>query len=417
MIFNELNIFDYTLLELEKKMLTLSSRVQAIKPSPTLAITAKAKLLQAEGVDVVNFGAGEPDFDTPDNIKAAGIKAIEDGFTNYTAVPGIPQLRQAIVAKLKRENNLDYAENEIVVSCGGKHSFYNLAQALLDPGDEVIIPAPYWVSYPPMVSLAGGVPVVLETTQDEGFKLSPERLQAAITPKTRAVIINSPSNPTGAAYSEDELRALAEVAVKNSILLISDEIYEHIIYDGFVQLSPAELSPEIKAHCIILNGVSKSYSMTGWRIGFTAGPAPLIAAMTKIQSQSTSNPTSISQMAAIEAYNGPQDYVVNVLTDFSERRAFIIKALNEIPGISCFNPQGAFYAFPNVEGLLEKSCNGKKIDSSLTLCEVLLDEAKIAAVPGEAFGAPGYMRLSYATSMENIVKGIKRLDDFVKELS
>ncbi|RLB74547.1 MAG: aspartate aminotransferase [Deltaproteobacteria bacterium] len=398
-------------------MLTLSSRVQAIKPSPTLAITAKAKLLQAEGVDVVNFGAGEPDFDTPDNIKAAGIKAIEDGFTNYTAVPGIPQLRQAIVAKLKRENNLDYAENEIVVSCGGKHSFYNLAQALLDPGDEVIIPAPYWVSYPPMVSLAGGVPVVLETTQDEGFKLSPERLQAAITPKTRAVIINSPSNPTGAAYSEDELRALAEVAVKNSILLISDEIYEHIIYDGFVQLSPAELSPEIKAHCIILNGVSKSYSMTGWRIGFTAGPAPLIAAMTKIQSQSTSNPTSISQMAAIEAYNGPQDYVVNVLTDFSERRAFIIKALNEIPGISCFNPQGAFYAFPNVEGLLEKSCNGKKIDSSLTLCEVLLDEAKIAAVPGEAFGAPGYMRLSYATSMENIVKGIKRLDDFVKELS
>jgi len=416
-IFNELNIFDYTLLELEKKMLTLSSRVQAIKPSPTLAITAKAKLLQAEGVDVVNFGAGEPDFDTPDNIKAAGIKAIEDGFTNYTAVPGIPQLRQAIVAKLKRENNLDYAENEIVVSCGGKHSFYNLAQALLDPGDEVIIPAPYWVSYPPMVSLAGGVPVVLETTQDEGFKLSPERLQAAITPKTRAVIINSPSNPTGAAYSEDELRALAEVAVKNSILLISDEIYEHIIYDGFVQLSPAELSPEIKAHCIILNGVSKSYSMTGWRIGFTAGPAPLIAAMTKIQSQSTSNPTSISQMAAIEAYNGPQDYVVNVLTDFSERRAFIIKALNEIPGISCFNPQGAFYAFPNVEGLLEKSCNGKKIDSSLTLCEVLLDEAKIAAVPGEAFGAPGYMRLSYATSMENIVKGIKRLDDFVKELS
>ena len=417
MIFNELNIFDYTLLELEKKMLTLSSRVQAIKPSPTLAITAKAKLLQAEGGDVVNFGAGEPDFDTPDNIKAAGIKAIEDGFTNYTAVPGIPQLRQAIVAKLKRENNLDYAENEIVVSCGGKHSFYNLAQALLDPGDEVIIPAPYWVSYPPMVSLAGGVPVVLETTQDEGFKLSPKRLQAAITPKTRAVIINSPSNPTGAAYSEDELRALAEVAVKNSILLISDEIYEHIIYDGFVQLSPAELSPEIKAHCIILNGVSKSYSMTGWRIGFTAGPAPLIAAMTKIQSQSTSNPTSISQMAAIEAYNGPQDYVVNVLTDFSERRAFIIKALNEIPGISCFNPQGAFYAFPNVEGLLEKSCNGKKIDSSLTLCEVLLDEAKIAAVPGEAFGAPGYMRLSYATSMENIVKGIKRLDDFVKELS
>ncbi len=398
-------------------MLTLSSRVKEIKPSPTLAITAKAKLLQAEGVDVINFGAGEPDFDTPDNIKAAGIKAIEDGFTNYTAVPGIPQLRQAIVAKLKRENNLDYNEAEIIVSCGGKHSFYNLAQALLNPGDEVIIPAPYWVSYPPMVSLAGGVPVVLETSQDEDFKLSPARLEAAITPKTRAVVINSPSNPTGAAYSWDELQALAAVVVKNNILLISDEIYEHITYDGFAQRSPAEISPEVKKHCIILNGVSKSYSMTGWRIGFTAGPAPLIAAMTKIQSQSTSNPTSISQMAAIEAYNGPQDYVVNVLTAFAERRAFIIKALNEIPGVTCFNPQGAFYAFPNVKGLFGKSCKDKKIDSALTLCALLLDEAKIAAVPGEAFGSPGYMRLSYATSMDNIVNGIKRFSEFVKGLS
>jgi len=398
-------------------MLTLSARVKEIKPSPTLAITAKAKLLQAEGVDVINFGAGEPDFDTPDNIKAAGIKAIEDGFTNYTAVPGIPQLRQAIVAKLKRENHLDYNEAEIIVSCGGKHSFYNLAQALLNPGDEVIIPAPYWVSYPPMVSLAGGVPVVLETSQDEDFKLSPTRLEAAITPKTRAVVINSPSNPTGAAYNWDELQALAAVVVKNNILLISDEIYEHITYNGFAQRSPAEISPEVKEHCIILNGVSKSYSMTGWRIGFTAGPAPLIAAMTKIQSQSTSNPTSISQMAAIEAYNGPQDYVVNVLTAFAERRAFIINALNEIPGVTCFNPQGAFYAFPNVKGLFGKSYKDQKIDSALTLCALLLDEAKIAAVPGEAFGSPGYMRLSYATSMDNIVNGIKRFSVFVKGLS
>ena len=398
-------------------MLTLSARVKEIKPSPTLAITAKAKLLQAEGVDVINFGAGEPDFDTPDNIKAAGIKAIEDGFTNYTAVPGIPQLRQAIVAKLKRENHLDYNETEIIVSCGGKHSFYNLAQALLNPGNEVIIPAPYWVSYPPMVSLAGGVPVVLETSQDEDFKLSPTRLEAAITPKTRAVVINSPSNPTGAAYNWDELQALAAVVVKNNILLISDEIYEHITYNGFAQRSPAEISPEVKEHCIILNGVSKSYSMTGWRIGFTAGPAPLIAAMTKIQSQSTSNPTSISQMAAIEAYNGPQDYVVNVLTAFAERRAFIIKALNKIPGVTCFNPQGAFYAFPNVKGLFGKSYKDQKIDSTLTLCALLLDEAKIAAVPGEAFGSPGYMRLSYATSMDNIVNGIKRFSVFVKGLS
>ena len=398
-------------------MLTLSSRVQQIKPSPTLAITAKAKALQAEGVDVVNFGAGEPDFDTPENIKEAGIKAIRDGFTNYTPVPGIPQLRQAIAAKLKRENQLDYMENEIVVSCGGKHSFYNLAQALLDPGDEVIVPAPYWVSYPPMVSLAGGVPVILETSEDNGFKLSPERLKVAITEKTRAVIINSPSNPTGAAYSWEELQALAEVVVQNDILLISDAIYEHIIYDGFVQRSPAEISPAVKKRCVILNGVSKSYSMTGWRIGFTAGPEPLIAAMTKIQSQSTSNPTSISQMAAVEAYNGPQDYVVNVLVDFAERRAYIVKALNEIPGISCFNPQGAFYAFPSVKGLLGKSCKGREIDSSLTLCELLLDEAKIAAVPGEAFGAPGYLRLSYATSMDNITKGIRRLAEFVKGLS
>ena len=397
-------------------MLTLSSRVQQIKPSPTLAITAKAKALQAEGVDVVNFGAGEPDFDTPENIKEAGIKAIRDGFTNYTAVPGIPQLRQAIVAKLKRENRLDYAENEIIVSCGGKHSFYNLAQALLDPGDEVIILAPYWVSYPPMVSLAGGVPIILETSEGQGFKLSPERLKAAISGKTRAVVINSPSNPTGATYSWEELKDLAEVVVENDILLISDEIYEHIIYDGFVQRSPAEISSAVKERCVILNGVSKSYSMTGWRIGFTAGPAPLIAAMTKIQSQSTSNPTSISQMAAIEAYNGTQDYVTNVLVDFTERRVYIIKALNEIPGITCFNPKGAFYAFPSVKGLFGKSCNGKEIDSALTLCDMLLDEAKIAAVPGEAFGAPGYLRLSYATSMENIIKGIERLTDFVEGL-
>ncbi len=397
-------------------MLTLSSRVQQIKPSPTLAITAKAKALQAEGVDVVNFGAGEPDFDTPENIKEAGIKAIRDGFTNYTAVPGIPQLRRAIVSKLKRENRLDYAENEIIVSCGGKHSFYNLAQALLDPGDEVIVPAPYWVSYPPMISLAGGVPIILETSEAEGFKLSPKRLKAAISEKTRAVVINSPSNPTGAAYSWEELKALAEVVVENNILLISDEIYEHIIYDGFVQRSPAEISAAVKEHCVILNGVSKSYSMTGWRIGFTAGPASLIAAMTKIQSQSTSNPTSISQMATIEAYNGPQDYVSKVLVDFAARRTYIIEALNEIPGITCFNPEGAFYAFPSVKGLLGKTCKGQKIDSALTLCELLLDEAKIAAVPGEAFGAPGYLRFSYATSMGNIVKGINRLSEFVKDL-
>ena len=398
-------------------MLTLSGRVQQIKPSPTLAITAKAKALQAEGIDVVNFGAGEPDFDTPDNIKEAAIKAIREGFTKYTAAPGIPELKQAICAKLKRENDLDYAENQIIVSCGGKHSFYNLAQALLDPGDEVVIPAPYWVSYPPMVSLAGGVPVIIEAGQEQGFKITPAQLESAITPKTRAVVINSPSNPTGAAYTLDELKALAEIAVSKDILIISDEIYEHIIYDGFEQFSPAQIGPEVKERCVILNGVSKSYSMTGWRIGFTAGPAELIAAMTKIQSQSTSNPTSISQKAAIEAYNGPQDYVRNVLKHFDERRRYIVKALNEIPGIACANPQGAFYAFPGVSGLIGKKCGGKEIDSSLTLCEMLLDEVKIAVVPGEAFGAPGYLRLSYATSLENIKKGVGRLAEFVEKLS
>ncbi|MBN2706080.1 MAG: pyridoxal phosphate-dependent aminotransferase, partial [Deltaproteobacteria bacterium] len=304
-------------------MLTLSSRVQEIKPSPTLAITAKAKALQAQGIDVVNFGAGEPDFPTPENIRQAGIKAINDGFTNYTAVPGIPQLRQAICAKLERENRLLYREEEIIVSCGGKHSFYNLAQALINPGDEVIIPAPYWVSYPPMVSLAGGLPIIVETDESQDFKITPAQLKAAISPKTRAVVINSPSNPTGAAYSFAELEALAAVVLQHGILLISDEIYEHIVYDGFEQRSPAEISAEVKELCIILNGVSKSYSMTGWRIGFTAGPAPLIAAMNKIQSQSTSNPTSISQMAAVEAYNGPQDYVRDVLVHFSERRDYI----------------------------------------------------------------------------------------------
>ncbi|MBN2232200.1 MAG: pyridoxal phosphate-dependent aminotransferase [Deltaproteobacteria bacterium] len=382
----------------------LATRVKNLKPSPTLAISAKAKAMQAAGVDVVNFGAGEPDFDTPDNVKDAAIAAIREGFTSYTAVPGIPELKQAIVAKLERENRLTYAPEEIIVSCGGKHSFYNLAQALLDPGDEVIVPAPYWVSYPPMVELAGGTAVILATTAADGFKITPEQLRAAITPGTRAVVINSPSNPTGSAYTWDELRALAMVAQDEDILVISDEIYEHIVYDGFAQRSIAEISPEMKARTIILNGVSKSYAMTGWRIGFTAGPAPLVAAMTKIQSQSTSNPTSISQKAAVEAYNGPQDFIARVLPAFRARRDFIVRTLNEMPGITCFNPVGTFYAFPAVHGLL-----GGAVQDSLSLADLLLNEAKIAPVPGEAFGAPGFLRFSYATSMENIEKGMERL--------
>jgi len=398
-------------------MIRLASRVQQIKPSPTLAISAKAKAMQAAGVDVINFGAGEPDFDTPGNIKAAGIKAIQDGFTRYTAVPGIPELKKAIQQKLERENGLNYETDEIIVSCGGKHSFYNMAQALLDPGDEIIVPSPYWVSYPPMVQLAGGKAVIIPTTEDQGFKITPEQLGKYITEKTRAVVINSPSNPTGSAYSLAELQELATVIIEHDILVISDEIYEHIIYDGFAQHSIAAVNPQMKERSIILNGVSKNYAMTGWRIGFTAAPAPLVAAMTKIQSQSTSNPTSISQKAAIEAYNGPQDFIAMVLPAFDERRRYIVKTLNDIPGISCFNPTGAFYAFPQIKSLLAKSFNGQVIGSSLNLCDLLLDEAKIAAVPGEAFGAPGYLRLSYATSLENIKNGMERLAYFVQQLS
>ncbi|MBW1646093.1 MAG: pyridoxal phosphate-dependent aminotransferase [Deltaproteobacteria bacterium] len=398
-------------------MTGLAARVQQIKPSPTLAISAKAKAMQAAGIDVINFGAGEPDFDTPEHIKAAAIQAIQDGFTRYTAVPGIPELKEAIRAKLVRENQLQYKNEEIIVSCGGKHSFYNLAQALLDSGDEVIIPAPYWVSYPPMVQLAGGVPVIIPTTEEQGFKITPEQLRQHLSEKTKAVVINSPSNPTGAAYTRDELQALAAATADYDLLLISDEIYEHIVYDGFRQSSVAQLGPAVKERTVILNGVSKSYAMTGWRIGFTAGPAPLVAAMTKIQSQSTSNPTSISQKAAIAAYNGPQDCIATMLTAFDERRRYIVEALNQIPGVSCFRPQGAFYAFPRVAGLLGKKFAGETIGSSLDLCNLLLEKAKIAAVPGEGFGAPGYLRLSYATSMANIKAGLERLAAFVDQLS
>ncbi|MBN2332963.1 MAG: pyridoxal phosphate-dependent aminotransferase [Deltaproteobacteria bacterium] len=394
----------------------LASRVQQIKPSPTLAISAKAKALQAAGIDVINFGAGEPDFDTPDNVKAAGIEAIRSGFTRYTAVPGIPELKEAICRKLARENRLTYQSDEIIVSCGGKHSFYNLAQAMLDPGDEVIVPAPYWVSYPPMVQLAGGSAVIIPTTEADGFKITPAQLQQHISTKTRAVVINSPSNPTGSAYSWEELQELAAVIVKNDILVISDEIYEHIVYDGFNQRSIAEVGPQMKERTIILNGVSKSYAMTGWRIGFAAAPAPLVAAMTKIQSQSTSNPTSIAQKAALEAYDGPQDFIARVLPAFNERRDYIVATLNAIPGISCFNPAGAFYVFPRVEDLIGRTSAGRAITSSLDLCDLLIDEARIAAVPGEAFGAPGYLRLSYATSLENIKTGMKRLQEFVDRL-
>lgn len=396
----------------------LTQRVQKIKPSPTLAITAKAKALKAEGVDVVGFGAGEPDFDTPDNIKQAAIVAINEGFTKYTPVGGINELKDAIINKLKKDNGLTYTRAEIVTSCGGKHSLYNIAQALFEEGDEVLIPAPYWVSYPDQILLNDAKPVILPTTDKTGFKVLPDQLEKAITPKTKAFILNSPSNPTGAAYAKSDLEGLAKVLVKHGIICITDEIYEKIIYDGFEQISIASLSDEMKNLTIVVNGASKVYSMTGWRMGFAAGPKAVIAAMSKVQGQVTSNINSMTQKACIEAYNGSQDAVPKMVAAFKERREVIVNKLNNINGITCFNPQGAFYVFPNIQALFgKKTPQGKAIGCSSDFASYLLEEYKVAVVPGEGFGADGYMRLSYATSMENIKKGLDRIEEAVKKLS
>ncbi|MCJ7664619.1 MAG: pyridoxal phosphate-dependent aminotransferase, partial [Desulfobacterales bacterium] len=354
----------------------LSKRAQMIKPSPTLAITAKAKAMSAQGIDVISFGAGEPDFDTPQHIKDAAIAALQQGFTKYTPVGGINELKEAICAKLQLDNKVHYQKEQIVVSCGGKHSFYNLAQALIDDKDEVIIPAPYWVSYPPMVMLAGGEPVIVNTSEEEGFKLLPDALNKAITPKTRAVVINSPSNPTGTAYTRKELERLAEVALRRKIHIISDEIYERIVYDGFEHVSVASLGEEVKAITIIVNGLSKTYAMTGWRIGYTAGPQELIAAMNRIQSQSTSNPTSFAQKGALEALQGSQAEISIMVAEYEKRRDLIRKALTSIPEVSCYKPQGAFYVFPNVGAYLGKDHKGKRIKNTAELTDYLLDEAR-----------------------------------------
>ncbi|MFQ5328612.1 MAG: pyridoxal phosphate-dependent aminotransferase [Thermodesulfobacteriota bacterium] len=397
-------------------MMKLAKRAQEIKESPTLAITAKAKALREEGLDVIGFGAGEPDFDTPDHIKDAAIAAIDDGFTKYTAAGGIDELKDAVREKFERDNGLEYERNEILISCGGKHSLFNLCQALFEEGDEVILPAPYWVSYPVMIAMTGAVPVIVAAEEEEGFKMTPDQFNAAITPATKAVIINSPSNPTGAAYNRDELKAIAEIAVSKEVAIISDEIYEHLCYDGFRFVSVPSLSEEIKRQTIVLNGVSKSYSMTGWRIGYAAGPRTVIKAMTNIQGQSTSNPSSISQKAAVEALSGPQDVVAEMVKEFDKRRKVMVDGLNAIDGIRCATPQGAFYVFPNISGCLKRSFQGKVIDSSLAFADFLLDEAEVAVVPGEAFGMEGFIRLSYATSMENIEKGIRRIGEAVKKL-
>lgn len=397
-------------------MTVLSNRAKSLKPSPTLAINAKAKSMQAQGIHVISFGAGEPDFDTPENIKQAAKKALDDGFTKYTPVGGIDELKDAIIKKFQRDSGLSYKRSEVLVSCGGKHSFYNLAQAIFDRGDEVIIPAPYWVSYPPMVSLAGGSPVIVKTTEKNEFKLTPGALKKAITQRTKALIINSPSNPTGSAYAKKELEKIAEIALLKNIFVISDEIYEKIVYDGFQFTSIASLSEEMKKRTIIVHGVAKTYSMTGWRIGYTAGPEEIIAAMNNIQSQSTSNPTSISQKASVEALIGPQSEVEKMVSAFAQRRNYIVDRLNKMSGVSCYKPVGAFYVFPNFSSHYGKAYQGKKIENSTQLADYFLDVARVAVVPGVEFGADPFERLSFATSLENIKEGLDRIEEAVRKL-
>ncbi len=396
----------------------LAKRVSLIKPSPTLAITAKAKAMKAEGIDVVGFGAGEPDFDTPENIKEAAIRALKEGFTKYTPVPGIDELKEAIIEKTEKEQGLKYDKSELIVSCGAKHSLYNIAMALFEEGDEVIVPAPYWVTYPDQVVLSGAKPVFIYTKEENEFKVLPEELEEVITDKTKAIILNYPSNPTGATYTKEELEALAEVILRKNpnMWIISDEVYEKIIYDGRTHVSIATVSPEIKERTLLVNAVSKTYSMTGWRIGWVCGNKEVVAAMSKLQSQSTSNPTSIAQKAAVEALKGPQDKVYEMVKAFDERRRYIVERLNSIEGVSCFKPHGSFYVFPNFSGVYGKSYNGKVIENSMDFAAYLLDEFKVAIVPGIAFGDDNCARLSYATSMENIKKGLDRIEEAISKL-
>lgn len=390
----------------------LAARVQAVKPSPTLAITARAAALRAEGKDVIGLGVGEPDFDTPEHIKAAAIRAIESGFTKYTAVDGTPELKRAVIAKFKRENGLDYAPNQILVSCGGKQSFFNLAQALLDPGDEVVIPAPYWVSYPDMVLLAGGAPVFVQAGAAQSFKITPAQLKGAMNAKTRLVVINSPSNPTGMAYSREELEALGEVLRDfPKVIIATDDMYEHIRWSSAPFVNILNACPDLAPRTLVLNGVSKAYSMTGWRIGYAAGPAHIIKAMNTIQSQSTSNPTSISQVAAQAALDGPQDCIGVMLKAFMERHDFVVERLNRIPGIECLPTDGTFYVFPKVQTLIE-GLDG--VNNDLELGEFLIEKAGVAVVPGSAFGLGGYMRLSIATSRETLEQALDRIEQAVK---
>ncbi|MDA9878569.1 pyridoxal phosphate-dependent aminotransferase [Candidatus Pelagibacter sp.] len=395
-------------------MSIISDSLKRIKPSPTIAVTQKARELRAAGKDVIGLGAGEPDFDTPDNVKNAAIKAIKNGDTKYTAVDGTPALKKAIIAKFKRENKLSYSADQITVGTGGKQVLYNAFMATLNKGDEVIIPAPFWVSYPDMVLLAGGKPKIVKCTEQEGFKLTPSKLRKAITRKTKWLILNSPSNPTGAGYTKKEIEELAKVLVKNKkVHILSDDIYEHIKYDNFNFYTIAQNS-KLKDRTLTMNGVSKSYAMTGWRIGYAAGPKDIIKAIGKIQSQSTSNPSSISQAAAVEALNGNQGFIQKRSKAFKERRDFVVKSLNNIKGINCLTPNGAFYVFPSCKGLLNKKT---KLNTDTDFVQKLLEKSNVAVVQGSAFGLDGYFRISYATSMQNLKKAMERIKTFCENLS
>jgi aspartate aminotransferase len=399
-------------------MAIISKRLSSVKPSPTIAVTTKAAELKASGKDIIGLGAGEPDFDTPDHIKIAAKIAIDKGQTKYTAVDGTPELKKAICAKFKRENNLNYEPKQITVGTGGKQVLYNALMATLDEGDEVIIPAPYWVSYPDMTILAGGTPVVVNCTEENGFILAPEDLEKAITPKTKWLILNSPSNPTGAAYSSGQLKALGNVLEKHPhIYIMTDDIYEHLIYDGLKFATFAEINPSLYNRTLTVNGVSKAYSMTGWRIGYAAGSVEIIKAIASIQSQSTSNPSSISQAAAVEALNGTQDFLKDWRIAFQQRRDLVVDGLNSIKGLSCRKPEGAFYVFPSCKGIIgKKTPSGKILSNDTDVTEYLLEDAMVAVVMGSAFGSEGYFRISYATSKENLRKSIERIKSSVEKL-
>jgi aspartate aminotransferase len=396
----------------------LSQRLAPIKPSLTLAVTARAAKLKAEGVDVIGFGAGEPDFDTPAHIKDAAKRALDAGDTKYTAVAGTVALRKAICKEMHKAHGLEFTPEQVCVSVGAKHSLYNIFMVLLDAGDEVVIPAPYWVSYPDMVLLAGGKPVIVSAGASQGFRITPKQLEAAITPRTRAIVINSPSNPTGAGYDKASLEALRPVIEAAGIVVVSDDIYRSLVYRDFEFTQIATLSPRMRELTVVVDGFSKAYAMTGWRLGYTCGPKPLIDAMNTLQGQSTSNVTSIAQAAAVAALEGPQQPVEMMRREFDKRRVVIVEKLRAIPGVTCYDPDGAFYAFPDFSAYFGKRTPaGKIVENDVQLCDYLLDEGKVAVVPGSGFGAPGHARLSYATSMDAIVKGVDRVAGALAKLA